>query len=471
MSRALRPARGFDAGHFYRENKGELRHTAKVAILDLGSVGGPVDIDKVRSSMSRRLHLAPPLTWKAKQVPGKLGHPVWVTEAEPNMHYHVRHVRCPGLGTDRDLCEVVGTMMSERLDRSRPLWQLWVVDGLDNPHHVAFVAKIHHAFADGGSALQMILDTATTAPGESLPEPGEGPFPPIQAEPEPGRIRLLVHAVGELIRLAGAFPGLIRDTAKSYRQGLARRRAGAPSAVAALSGPNTPFNEPVTNDRVFAVVDVPMDDLRAVKDAFGVTFNEAFMGVVSGAVRSHLLDRGEACDTAMNCVVPISVRPPERSREYGNWTSSVFPSLCTDIADPVARLRRIHEVATDAIEHQRSQNPYIMMRWFDFYPLFAAAIGSLQSLGKLAQGRPTFNMTVSNVRGPAQPLYAGTAEYVALYSWGPLSYDQGLNVTAWSYVDRLSICVQTFREACPDVWDLAERMPVELDRLVTLARS
>ena len=437
-------------------------HTLKVAVLQPGD--RPYDVEGLRRTLASRAHLIAPLRWRAVPTPLRLFHASWADSGLPDFDRHVRHATVDAPGGDRELCRVVSEIADAPLDRSRPLWELWVLDGLAGGR-VALVFKLHHAIADGLSSAQLIIDLMD----ESEQAVAGGPGPPLSAEPVPGPYRRVVEALPELARQLASLPSLLARSRRAAAAGRARKRAGLPLPAPAFRSPMCRWNEGLTPHRSYGFTEVPLDDLRAVKNAFDCTINDVVLAVAAGAVRSYLEAQGTLPHETLTAAVPVSLRGPEEQRTWGNRLSNIFPSLATDIDDPVERLRHIHANVSAAKEHHDQRDPELLQDWFDFYPLLRAFQSSAVYVMHRTAKRPMYNLIVSNVRGPSSPLYSEGAPLVGIHSMGPLVDDLGLNITAWSYLDRMSFGVVSCQELIPDLWNLVDRIPMALAELVKRA--
>jgi len=452
--------KGTDAHHLYEERPAQPMHTLKIGILDPSGRAEGYTVDTIKRTLRERVpHLAP-LRWRVVPTPGRVSHPVWIDVGLPDFDQHVRQATVPAPGGRVELAEVVSAIASTPLDRTRPLWELWLLDGLDDGT-VAVVFKLHHALADGLSSAQLIIDLM------------DGEVPDAQAQPEqvPSSARLLAVGVRDVVGLAARFPGLAARSWRASAAAGARRKSGATMPAKAFTAPMLAWNTGVTPHRWYAFTDVALADLKAIKDASGCTLNDVVLAVSAGAVRSYLADGHGVPAETLTAAVPISIRRQDETRTWGNRLSNVFPSLATDIEDPVARLHAIHDSMAAAKEYHDARDPELWQDWWDFYPILHAFQRSATRMMHRTAKRPTYSMIVSNVRGPSQPLSSNGAPLRAIYSMGPLVDDLGLNITAWSYLERMSFGVVTCKELIPDVWDLAERIPVAVDELLAAVSS
>jgi WS/DGAT/MGAT family acyltransferase len=342
------------------------------------------------------------------------------------------------------------------------LWQVWFVEGLANGQ-IAYVAKVHHALADGVASARLLLQAFTESPDLTIVPPPDA----LTSEREPSRATLLLLGLGSTLRLLAHLPALLVDTLRSgWRMWQRRRQPGAQGAARPFSGPNTQFNHPLTPHRWLAYETVPLDEIKRVKDATSCTVNDVFLALVSGALRRYLGAHGRLPRRTLTASVPVSTRTDDDTRAWGNRLTTWYVELATNIADPVERLRTIHRntrAARDALEDVRD----LQHEWVEYWPLFKAFVFGLPRLvAPIFGGRPSYNVIVSNVAGPKRPLYRHGARLVHLVSMGPLVEGLGLNFTGWSYVDEMTIAVMGCREHVPDVWELAKGVRASLDELL-----
>ena len=471
---------GLDASFLYNETRTQHVHTLKYAILDVSGVDGGFSVARMRDELERRLHLLPPFRRRLVEVPLGLHHPVWIEDPHFDLAAHVRHMTVPAPGGRREMDDVIGELASWQLDRKRPLWECWILDGLaddlDHPHaappsgrHVGFLVKMHHAMADGVAAAALLANVMETAPDAVDPTP---PVEPWRSEPVPPWWRLLIDAVVVAAASLRRLPGLVRRTVVGGRA-VARRRkeADVSPPLPILHTANTPFNGRLTGHRSFATADLSLDDLKAVRAAFGVSVNDVVLGIVAGALRAHLLAIGALPERALVAGVPVSAAP-DVERLSGNRVSNLFTSLRTDIADPVERLDAIHEVTSAAKEVQNLLGIDMLADWVEYAPPrpYSWAMRLYSRLGLAERHRPPINLVVSNVPGPREPLYIAGARLVGIWSVGPILEGIGLNVTVWSYRSALHVGVLGCREHWDDLHVVSDGMAAALDELVDLAR-
>ena len=460
---------GLDAGYLYMETPTLHMHTLKIAVLDPSTVPGGYTFAKVKEELGRRLHLLPPFRRRLLDVPFGLHHPLWIEDPDFDLDWHVRRVAVPSPGSQRELCELIGDIASHQLDRRRPLWEIWVVEGLEGGR-IGFVTKMHHSMADGVAAAAMMANVLETEPDPIEPRAPDRPWTP---DVVPSRTQLVLRALIDLFVTIRGLPALLGRTAAGMRRVAQVRKANptVPSATP-LNTPRTRFNGALTPHRVFATTTLPLDAVKTVRRAFDVTLNDVVLGVCAGALMRYLDKHGDHLDKPLLAGVPISTEgPTDTPRLAGNRVSNLFVSLRTDIEDPVARLKAIHESSMVAKDVFRAMGVDMLADWSEMTPPKPlSAFMRLYSRWRLADYHaPPQNAVISNVPGPPLPLYVAGAKLVELYSTGPILEGIGLNITVWSYLGTLYFGLISCRELMPDLFDLADLLPAALDELLVAA--
>jgi WS/DGAT/MGAT family acyltransferase len=451
---------GSDAQHLYGETWTQHGHTCKIAVVDVAHDPDGYTFERVKEALADRAHVLPPFRWRLVPVPGGAFHPLWADVGDLPLDSQVRSARVPAPGGRRELCEVVSRIASEPLDRNKPLWELWVVEGMADGR-VGFVTKMHHAIADGVASAQLLLDAMHEHPEEEI----EPPEVPLRADAIPTKGVILWDALVDLFRLLPRFPDVLRRTVAAAVVATRRRTSPGPKPVRPFTGPMMRFNRPLTPNRIYACTTLPLADVRAVKDELGCTLNDVVLAMAGGALRSWLTETGELPKSALTAAVPVSVRRPEEQRVWGNRVRNMFTTLATDEPDPLARVRRIHDATTAAKAVHAETDPRLQYDWWEFYPLWKAYVSWTRGLVQRITGRPSYNLIISNVRGPGSPLFVEGFPLEELHSMGPLANELGLNITMWSYCDQLSFGAVACPEHVPDLWDLVDRLPEALAEL------
>jgi diacylglycerol O-acyltransferase len=455
---------GQDAYFLYRETPTAHMHTLKLAVCD-APAGRP--FDQIVKNVEKYLHLLPVLRHRVVPVPLGFHHPVWIEDPDFDVSHHVRRVGLPAPGGSRELDEVVSEIASHQLDRSRPLWELWMIDGLAGGR-IAYLLKLHHAFADGSATAELILNSAARVRDEE-PPPVEAPY---VAEAYPSRWRLLVDAMRDHIRQLVRLPGLLLRSLRNVRALMTHQQSAEIVTPSPFESARTPFNRALSARRIFVTTSLSLDECKRVKNAFGVTLNDVLLGLAAGAMRRYLKTHGQPDPPALSTSIPVGADAPgSRPRLYGNRVSFLQTRLRCDLEDPVERLRATSAqtgAAKQVLEHLGKNT---MRDWMEYLPpLPYTALRRLQARLRLADLMPSpANLVVSNVAGPREHLFWSGTRMDELYSVGPLSEGIGLNITVWSYSGRLSCGLLACRDAAPDLEQVAEGMHDELHELLACA--
>ena len=464
---------GLDAAFIYAETPSQHMHVSMVGVFDTSTMKGGYDFGTVRDLVESRLHLIPMFRRRLVEVPFRLHHPVLVEDPEFDIDFHLRRMAVPAPGTIRELTGLAGDFLSRPLDRSRPLWEIWVVEGLEDGH-IGVLAKVHHSMIDGVTGAEMLVHLFDLEPDPAPQE--EAVQEERRLDHVPSDVELVGHSVASLarqpVRLARALP----KTARAVGRLVSRRRTGAGGMATPFSGPRTPWNGAITGHRAVAVGTLSLESVKAVKRHFGTTVNDVVLALCSGALRRYLSDHGGVPAESLISVVPISVRQAEggdAAAEGANQVSAMFVSLATDLEDPVERLRSIADSTKGAKEEHNALGADSLMDWAEFAApgVFARAMRLYSGMNLADRHRPIHNVIISNVPGPPFPLYLAGARLVMLAPLGPIMEGAGLNVTVISYMDRIDVGLIACRESIPDVWDLADDFAASMAELEKAASS
>lgn len=456
---------GLDATFLYLETPSSHMHVAGLMLLDPTSVEGGIDLDKVKEVYGARLHLAPPFRRRLAEVPFGLHHPLWIEDPDFDIDYHIRATALPSPGTKEQLSTLVGRLSAIPLDRRRPLWEVWVIEGMEDGN-VAVLSKVHHAAIDGASGNEMTVALLDLTPEIAQHEPEEEWVP----DRVPSDVELLSYAASSLARQPVRVAKALGKTAGAA-MAVRRRNRAEPNLTpppSPFSAPRTSFNTAITPRRSFAFTTVSLPTVKAVKNAAGATVNDVVLALCAGALRRYLDQQGEEVDGPLVAMVPVSVRSDDEKDALGNRVTSMFASLATDIDDPISRLKVIHECMAEVKEQQKAIGADTLGDWAEFAaPALAGTAARLYSRTRMAdRHRPLFNVTISNVPGPPFPLYSIGARMVANFPVGPIMDGGGLNMTVMSYLDQLDFGLQACPDVLPDIWSVAEGLHVALDELV-----
>lgn len=460
----MRKLSGQDAAFLYGETPNWHLHVSGLMVVDAAAAPDGWTFQRFREVLISRIPEVPQLRWRYVDVPFGIDRPSWVEDPHMDPDFHIRRVALPSPGGPEELGDVVGRIVSYKLDRSRPLWEAWCIEGLAGGR-VAILQKMHHAIVDGvsGAGLAEVLLDLEPTPRVATAELRDEISPtriPGQAEMF---LRGLTHSV-----VTTPYRSL-RFARQSLRQVISAvpvLRGERPVSLP-LTAPRTMFNADPTPRRQFASCRVELDRVKAVKNAYGVKVNDVVLALCSGALRHYLLDRGELPDATLIASCPVSMRSEDDKDTVGNYVGSMFASLATDIEDPAERLRRIHESTQSAKEMQRALAAHQIMGLTETTPpgLISLAARMYTSAGLATRTPPAANVVISNVPGPPIPLYLAGGPLVALYPMGPLLMGMSLNITALSIMESLDFGLMSCPDVVPDPQSIADHIPVALEEL------
>jgi WS/DGAT/MGAT family acyltransferase len=437
---------GTDAAFLELESPTMHLHVVGVLMLDPSETPGGLTLDRLTALFAERLHLIAPFRRRALAVPGGLDHPRWIEDPDFDLSRHLHH-QSLGPGADAaDLEAFVGELASAPLERNRPLWDTWLVDGFADGT-VALVTKVHHAIMDGAAGGDMMASLFDLEPQV---EPADDQEPPSwQGEdlPRPGRL-VAEAGPGAMWRLAG-LPGVMARTASGVARSM-RAMAGQPTSPVQFA-PASPFNGPLTATRSVAFAHCPLADLKEVRRAFATTINDVVLAATTASLRQYLLARDIRPDQPLVASVPVALARRPDDPGFGNHTSNMMVSLPVHLDDPVEALGSIHEDALGAKVVQQAMGPDVIEDWMGLAPaaLLTAGANAYSTFGLGRFHPPLFNAIVSNVAGPPIPLYLAGARVLATYPMGPLIGNTALNLTVLSETGDLDVGVI----ACPDLVD------------------
>ncbi|MGI8537644.1 MAG: WS/DGAT/MGAT family O-acyltransferase [Mycobacteriales bacterium] len=459
MTERLSP---LDVSFLYMETPTTAMHVGGVATFLPPAQG--FDYDRLVELICARIALVPRYRQKVRFIPGRLANPVWLDDEYFDVTYHVRRSALPKPGTDAQLRELVGRLMGRRLDRSRPLWEIYLVEGLEGGR-VGIITKTHHAMVDGVAAVDI-----GTVMLDLTPEPREVPADDWTPSREPGAALLLVGAVTDLVRR----PTQALDTARSAAvdaRATAGKVAGVASgvlqSVVSMARPvqDSPLNARIGEQRRFGMAATDLDDYKRVRKSHGGTVNDVVLATVAGALRSWLLTRGEAVTpaTTIRAMVPVSVRSGGPEGQSGNRISSYFVDLPVGEANPVMRLHRVSFAMRGHKESGQSVGADALVQMSGFAP---PTIHTLGARVASSMTRRLFNLVVTNVPGPQFPLYAAGARMLSMYPVVPLAKGQAVSIGLTSYNGGVFYGLNADRDAMADIDVLAELIEESLAELV-----
>ncbi|WP_165789295.1 WS/DGAT/MGAT family O-acyltransferase [Mycolicibacterium agri] len=442
---------GVDALMLYTETPEVHMHTLKIGVLDVSRVSGGFSFDLFREVAFPRLQAMAPLRYQLVDIPLKLHHPMWVVNDHIDFDYHVRRARVPAPGGRRELDQLIGEIASTPLDRSRPLWEMYVAEGLADDR-VAIIEKVHHVLADGmASANQMARAIAPHGPSEVIG---------MLDEPDIARTRaaLLKAAAGDHVGLIRKLPPLMRETATgvSRVRRRAKERGRHPDLARNFAPPDCFLSHVVTPGRRFATAPLALADVKETGRALGVTVNDMVLAMAAGALRTLLLRYDGKADEPLIAGVPISTNP-SRDRLAGNEFTYMTPSLAVHVDDPLERVRLTATATAIAKENHQLLGPMLLPAWMSYLPP-ALAPPFFRTQARRLESASVMNLTISNVPGPRERGVIEGAVVSEIYSVGPVVSGSGMNITVWSYVDQLAISVLTDDRTLDDPHEATDAM-------------
>lgn len=434
---------GLDTSFLHLERAGAHMHVASAIVFD----GSPPSHEEFRDQIESRLHLVPRFRQKLRFVPFDQGRPVWVDDPFLNLDYHVRRTALPAPGSEEQLRNLAARIFSQQLDRTKPLWELWLVEGLEDARF-AVIGKSHHALVDGVSGVDI-----TTVLFDLEPEPEEPPLrPPKWApRPEPTDLELLADALRERATSPREMARGVRAALRGPRQILRGLGATGKMLEVARSAPHSRFNVEIGPHRRLAFVRADLDDFKAVKNAHGGTVNDVVLSVVAGALGNYLRARGDDTDDLeLRAMVPVSVRAAEEHGALGNRVSAMMAPLPVFSRDPVERLRLVTETMGDLKGSGQAVGAELLTRLTDFAPPTIAS-----QAARLQPAQRFFNLVVTNVPGPQFPLYLLGRRMESFFPLVPLARRQALCVGIMSYDGQLDFGLVGDYDAMADLESFA----------------
>jgi WS/DGAT/MGAT family acyltransferase len=456
---------GLDASFLYMETPSSPMHVASLMVLDPSSSPDGFSFDKFKELYANRLHLAPPFRRRLVEVPFGINHPVWIEDPDFDIDWHLRHIAVPQPGGMKELAELVGHLIAMPLDRHHPLWEAWLIEGLEGGY-VASLSKVHHAAIDGASGEELMVAILDLTP--EMEDKGADAQPWVP-EHVPTDTELFGHAMVSLSQHPlRAFKTVRRtvEAALQIRENNRRDPDMTPPPMP-FTAPATPFNAALTPHRSLGTASLSLPDVKMVKNAFDTTVNDVVLALCSGALRHYLTVHGDLPAEPLVAMVPISVRTEEKKGAMGNQVASALTTLATDVEDPVERLLAIHEGMLLTKEQHQAIGADTLQDWVEFAaPAVAGRAARLYSRMRMAdRHRPLFNVTISNVPGPPFPLYVAGARMIATYPIGPIFDGGGLNMTVMSYLDSMDFGLNACPDLIPDIWTLADGLHLALEEL------
>ncbi len=455
---------GLDSSFLHLEHGSTHMHVAGCAVFS----GRAPAYGELLDAIGSRLHLVPRYRQRLAFVPFDQGRPVWVDDPHFNITYHVRHTALPRPGDDEELKRLAGRVFSQALDRARPLWELWLVEGLADDRF-ALLSKTHHALVDGVSGVDIATVLFDASPD---PLPVAPPEHEWIARPLPTSTQLLAEAMLERTTVPAEIVRGVRAALRGPRQ-VATKVGHAAGAVGALtraglqSAPPSPFNVRIGPHRRFTWVRGDLAEFKAIKNALGGTVNDVVLTVVSGALGRYMRLHGHRTDEVeLKAMVPVSVRADLERGALGNRVAAMWAPLPVGLTDPVERLAEIRSAMDGIKDSGQAVGAQVLTELSGFAPpTIMAQAARLQARQRL------FNLVVTNVPGPQFPLYVLGRELEAVYPMVPLAENTALGIAIMSYNGQLNFGLTADYDALADVETLADELRSSIDELVAAAGS
>jgi WS/DGAT/MGAT family acyltransferase len=440
-----------DAVFLRIETPHEPQHVGSLSVLDGGPLrddDGRIRFDRLRDHVARRTHRVPRLRQRIMEVPYSQGRPVWVDDEHFDIDYHVRLTALPRPGDHEQLCALMSRLQSLPLDRARPLWEMWFVDGLADDE-VAMIIKTHHALGDGIANVDLALALVDLEPD---PPPDE-PAPAWTPRPAPTPDDLLLDSIRDQVtgptRLARAVLGTARDPRSAID---AATNVARTVANFLTKPPPAPWNVPVSAHRRWVSASVPMRQVRTVREQHEVSLNDVVLAACSGALRSFLIDHGDTdlAHRTVKAMVPVSLRGKDQHGDtLGNLVSLIIVDLPVDEPDPVARLDRIHAVTSELKGSGLVDGAHRILDLADAVPPLAGP------LTRYVSRSIPMNLVITNIPGPPVPLYLCGARFRRVFPYVEVIDNEGLTIAVVSYDDHLHFGITADRDVMADLADVA----------------
>jgi WS/DGAT/MGAT family acyltransferase len=490
----MRQLSGIDVSFLNMETSTVFGHVSSLNIYDPSTAPGGAGLEVTKNIILEKLDQLAPFRRRLAEVPLGLDLPYWVEDANFDIDFHVRHHAVAPPGTNEQLAEAVSRIVSRPLDRSRPLWELYVIEGLEGGR-IAQLTKVHHATIDGASGalmLALLLDPDPNVRPTGIPASWDSEAMPTDAEllqitmaeyvrrPEK-LLRQNLRMIRELAAASGngglraltdliaqPLPGRLGDLMRTRLRSDYGKEVDDPPSLPPTQAPRTPFNRPITAHRRLSFTTIPLDTAKDIRRAYGCTFNDVVMALCAGTLRRYLIKHDALPDEPLIAMVPVSIRAGNEGDTYQNRVSGLLASLATDEEDPVERLRVIQK-SMNAAKGSFSAIPAEALQDFVQFAPPAVAARAMRMYSRLRiadRMNPPFNLIISNVPGPAYPLYSAGARLEHFYPVSAIADGQGLNMTVQSYNGNLDFGFIACWELVPDVWTLTDYLHESMQELL-----
>ncbi len=465
------PLSYLDASFLALESRTSHMHVAAVVLFEaapLKTDEGGIDIDKIRAHIASKLQYIPRYRQRLEWVPYDR-HPVWVDDDRFDFHYHVRHISLPRPGTEQSLKELAGRIVSTKLDRAKPLWEMWVVEGLDNDRF-ALIAKFHHCMIDGVSGVDLTTILLNVIPDSTIED-----SPPWTPRPAPTPSQL---AVAEAAKLTRRTIDRLTNVSDSLGEGRAFSERVKNKSTAVLTSlksgwltpsDRTPLNPDLGPGRRFNWTEIPLESVKTVKNGLGGSVNDVVLATIAGAIRMFLIEHRnyDPTDSQFRVMNPVSTRSRDQRGKLGNQVAMWLLDLPIGEPDPMRRVEMIQKRTLQLKKENHALGAATIVELSSGTPI------TLLSLANRVVGprlRP-FNMTVTNIPGPQFPMYLLGAQMLASYPMVPLWAQHGVGIALFSYNGRLLWGIQSDYDTLPDSADFVACIHRSFNELVDLATA
>jgi diacylglycerol O-acyltransferase len=453
-----------DAAFLHQEGPVSHMHIGGVTIVE----GPPPAMEDFLEQIRRRLHLVPRYRQKLAHTALDSGRPVWIDDPSFNLDYHIRHTALPAPGRWEQLQDLTARIFSQQLDRSKPLWEMWLIEGLEDDRF-ALITKTHHSLIDGIAGVDLATVLFDLSPDPPLATNSGRPWQPHS---EPGTVQLVAAGLAGALRAGVELAEGAIDALSHPERAIARAREAAEGVGEIIwaglnPAPETPLNVPIGPHRRFVGITSELEDFKAVKNAFGGTVNDVVLAIVAGAMRSFLISRGRRTDgVEMRALVPVSVRTEDERLGVGNRLVVMRGPLPVYIADPLNRLRFVSRAMEGLKESKQALGAEVIAGAQNFAPPTILAQAS-----RLNFSTRLFNLIVTNVPGPQFPLYVLGREMLKAIPVAFLPENHALAIAIMSYNGQMNFGLLGDFDALPDIDSIGEDIADELANFVSLARE
>ncbi|GAB3867524.1 wax ester/triacylglycerol synthase family O-acyltransferase [Nocardioides maradonensis] len=464
----MRQLSGVDASFLHLEDGRLTGHVGGLIVLDPSTADHPINVETIKAHVAARLPVLPPLRWKLAEVPLGIDLPYWYDDHDVDLDFHIRGIGLPAPGSREQLIDQVSRIHARPLDRAHPLWELYVIEGLEGDK-VAIYTKLHHAAIDGKAGMAILTTMLSPDQQATVPTP---PDPMPASESKPSEMEMLTRGYLGVLGQPGRAAALMLKSMTEWGKSLPGITGVATrSMTKSPAAPRLSFNVSATARRNWAFGSVSLADVKKVKDQHGCTINDIVMTLSTGALRRWLIDHNELPDRPIRAMVPVSIRAADAGADAGNQVSAMVADLPTDVADPLGRLAAIRETMKQAKEDFAAVPASLLQDYAQFAaPAAAELVARTAASLKMAERVAVpFNVVISNVPGPREPLYYAGALMEANYPVSMISDGLGLNITVHSYRDHIDFGLISCPELIPDLSVLIDHLQAELDELAALA--